>query len=167
MYSLLQDRIFWIYFIIALFFVILGIGFIISSNDPHMLLIAILWLLSAVLLLIIVYHGSIYWAPGNIDNLICVADNDSPCFEPSNRTWLIINLLFVVLFIIGTIWAAEFTNLNESSIFSGVFILLGGLLLCALSTDYNYMTAEIPFWSAVAYLLIWFGLIMYVVLSID
>jgi hypothetical protein len=167
MYDLLYDRIFWIYFIVALFFTILGIGYIITALDSYMLIIAILWLLSIVLLLIIIYHGSIYWSPGPPDDPICVIDRNSQCFQPDNRTWLIINLLFVLLLILSTLWAAELSNPDAGPIrtLSGVLILLGGLILCSLSTDHTYLTADIPFWSAVAYLFIWFGLTMYVTLT--
>lgn len=167
MYDLLYDRIFWIYFIVALFFTILGIGYIITTLDSYMLIIAILWLLSIVLLLIIVYHGSIYWSPGAPDSPTCVIDRNSRCFEPSNRTWLIINLLFVVLLILSTLWAAELSDPDAGTMraLSGILILIGGLTLCGLSTNHSYLEATIPFWSSVAYLFIWFGLTMYIVLS--
>ena len=160
MYNLVYDRIFWIYFIVALFFAILGVGYIITSIDDHMLIIMVLWLLSIVLLLIIVYHASIYWSPGPV----CVVDGNSQCFEPSNRIWLLINIGFVVLLILSTLWAAELSNLDAGPLrpLSGVLILLGGLVLCSLST---YLTADIPFWSCVAYLFIWFGLAMYITLT--
>ena len=167
MYNLLYDRIFWIYCIIALFFIILGIGFIISATDTYMLIIVILWLLSVVLLLIVVYHGSIYWSPGPPGNPICVADNSICYFEPSNRVWLYINILFVLLLILSVFWAAELININNGVMrtLSGILILLGGLILCSLSTNYSYLNATIPFWASVGYLFIWFGLTMYIIIS--
>lgn len=167
MYNLLYDRIFWIYFIIALFFIILGIGFIISATDSYMLIIAILWLLSVILLLIIVYHGSIYWSPGPVNNPTCVADGTTCYFEPSNRVWLSINILFVLLLVFSVLWAAELINVDGGVLrmLSGVLMLLGGLILCALSTNYSYLNATIPFWASVGYLFIWFGLTMYVILT--
>lgn len=167
MYNLLYDRIFWIYFIIALFFIILGIGFIISATDTYMLIIALLWLLSVILLLIIVYHGSIYWSPGPPNNPICVADGTTSYFDPSNRVWLSINILFVLLLVFSVLWAAELINVDGGVLrmLSGVLILLGGLILCTLSTNYSYLNAAVPFWASVAYLFIWFGLTMYIIMT--
>jgi len=174
MYTIIHDRIFWIYFIVTFFFIIIGVGSIIRSSDPYMLLISVLWILSNVALLILTYHAVIQWAPttcNNDDIPICVIDYGSGCFEPNNRVWLFINLLFVILLVISTLWAAELGN-SDSGPFrslSGIMILFGGLLLCKLIGDRNfkYEVYITPFWVSVAYLIIWFGLTLYVILTSD
>lgn len=178
---LIHDRFFWIYFMITLFFIIIGVGAILTSDDPYVIVISILWLLSNVALMILVYHASINWSPLNSDQQmqICFVDSDSGCFDANNRVWLFINVLFIVLLIISTLWAGELQNQDSGPLrtMSGILILLGGLVLCGLAsgtlndgetlfgrtfTDHVYI---LPFWIAVAYLLIWFGLTLYVVLT--
>lgn len=157
------DRIFWIYFIITLFFIIIGLRLIISSNDPYMLVISFFWLIGNLSLLIITYHASIIWGPTDENNgLICVADQNSKCFEPTNRTWLLINIVFVLLLIISVLWAGELSNTDAGPLksISGVLILLGGLILCTYSKS-----NVIPFSFSVGYLLIWLSLTFYIILQ--
>lgn len=168
MYTIIHDRIFWIYFIVTLFFTIIGVGSILGSNDPHIIIISILWLLSNVALLILIYHASINWGPVDPNNKnlqICFVDNNSKCFDANNRVWLFVNILFIVLIIISTLWAGELRNTNGGPLrgMSGVFILLGGLILCRLASGPHIYI--IPFWVAIGYLLIWFGLTLYVVIN--
>lgn len=168
---IVHDRIFWIYFIVTLFFIIIGVGCILSSNNEYMIVIAILWLLSNVALMILVYHASINWAPIDPESnmQICVADVNSGCFDANNRVWLLVNILFIFLLIIATLWAGELNNQDSGPLrtMSGILILLGGLVLCTLAngksfTQNVYIT---PFWVAIVYLMIWFGLTLYVVLT--
>lgn len=164
--NIIHDRIFWIYFIITLFFVIIGMGSIIASRDPYMLIIAILWLLANVSLMIIIYHASINWGPIDEKNgLICVVDQNSKCFDPDNRIWLFVNVLFIVLLILSILWAGELSNVDAGPLrtMSGVLILLGGLLLYYVGL--SRIRYIVPFWISIAYLIIWFGLTLYVVLS--
>lgn len=167
MYDIINDRVFWVYFIISLFFIIIGIGSIIVSNDPYMILLSIIWLLANVILMILVYHASTEWGPD--DSTICVVDSGSKCFEANNRVWLFINVLFIAMLIISVLWAAELGNPDSGPLrtMSGILLLLGGLLLCKLvdrksAGEYLYIN---PFWTAVVYLVLWFGLTLYVVLS--
>ena len=165
--GIIQDRIFWIYFIVTLFFIIIGVGSIIISTDPYMLTIAIFWLLANIGLMITVYHTSLNWSPTDDENsLICVVDANSPCFEPNNRVWLFINVLFIALLIISILWAGELSNPDAGPLrtMSGILILLGGLILCVLATirSRSYM---MPFWVSLGYLIIWFGLTLYVVIN--
>jgi len=175
MHAIIHDRIFWIYFIITLFFIIIGISSILSSNDPHMIIIAILWLLSNIILLIIVYHASIKWSPcdpNDVNTLICVVDNNSGCFNSDNRTWLFINVIFVALLIIAILWAAELGNPDSGALrtLSGVLILLGGLILLRVIIGKNYLTQTndsfytLPLWMCVSYMVIWVGFTLYVTL---
>lgn len=168
---IIYDRVFWIYFIITFFFVIVGMSIIITSDDPHMLIISILWLLSNVSLMIIVYHASLRWAPNdpNDENaLVCVVDYNSRCFDANNRIWLFVNLLFILLLIISVLWAGELGNTDAGPLrtMSGVLILLGGLILCNLSGVRTHMHI-LSFWIVVGYLIIWFGLTLYTCLTSD
>lgn len=189
MHAIIHDRIFWIYFIVTFFFIIIGVGAIITSNDPYLVIISILWLLSNVTLMILVYHASVRWGPVDTDEIqICVVDSNSGCFDPDNRVWLFVNVLFIVLLIISVLWAAELGNPDGGPLrtLSGVLILLGGLMLCAFATgrlnsqDCSHILGNVdpqksvtsygnvyttPFWIAVGYLVIWLGLTLYVVLS--
>jgi len=174
----IHDRIFWIYFIVTLFFVIIGLGSIISSNPviltPEvnnlyiMLIIALLWLLANVSLMIIVYHASVTWSPtDHNDSLICVVDSSSCCFESNNRIWLFINILFITLLIISTLWAGELYNNDAGPLrtISGILILLGGLILSVIVIDSRINSYMNPFWISVIYLIIWFSLTLYVVIT--
>lgn len=178
MYVIIHDRVFWIYFIVTLFFIIIGVGAILGSDDSNMIIIAILWLLTNVALMILVYHASVNWGPVDPDGnmQVCVVDSNSGCFESNNRVWLFVNILFIVLLIISTLWAGELGNKDAGPLrtMSGILILLGGLILCglasglisvALTQKSFYNINIVPFWVAVGYLLIWFGLTLYVVIS--
>ena len=171
MYTVIYDRIFWIYFIITIFFIIIGVGWVITSSDPGLIIVATLWLLSNIVLMILVYNASVKWAPidpDNLDNQICVVDSNSQCFDPSNRVWLLINILFIILLIVSILWAGELKNADAGPLrtMAGVIMLLGGLILTGLSSDgYNFMYGmyTTSFWISVSYLIIWFGLTFYVV----
>lgn len=178
MYFIIHDRVFWIYFIVTFFFIIIGVGSILASNDPNVIIISILWLLSNVSLMIIVYHASIKWGPIDPENnsQICFVDSNAGCFDTGNRIWLFINVLFIALLILSILWAGELRNQDGGPLrtMSGILILLGGLILSALAsgrlnTEYfDIFSANIyniPFWIAVSYLIIWFGLTLYVVIS--
>lgn len=169
----MHDRIFWIYFIVTLFFIIIGLSLILSSNIPNMISISILWVISNMALMIVVYDASIKWSPNiDNDNIVCFIDSKSWCFEPSNKIWIFINVMFILLLIFGTIWAGELHNIQSGSTgsMSGVIILLGGLLLCGLISNRNIIyngTLYIPFWMSILYLLLWFILTMYVIISLQ
>ena len=182
MYTIINDRIFWIYFIVTFFFIIIGIGSILGSGNPYMIIISILWLLGNVALLILVYHASIKWAPIGINDeypQICVVDVNSGCFEANNRVWLFINILFLILLIISALWAGELGNADGGPLrkMSGILILLGGLVLLSLNRQSHFKDDEsiyntiyddiytIPFWIGILYIVIWFGLTFYVIIN--
>ncbi len=166
---LFYDRGFWIYFIITLFFIIIGVT-LIAPNFEMSMIIATLWILGNLALMMMIYHASNLWGP---NQKICVIDDNLGCFKSGNKGWLIINILFIVLLIIGTIWTGEYHNMNtngqtELQTMTGILMLLGGLLLCGLS-NYKVQKSEIPdsFESmiplafGVFYLIIWFVLTLY------
>lgn len=156
--NILADRVFWIYFIITLFFIIVGSSLIVTSNIPHMFTILIIWTISIFALMIIVYKASIKWGPSA--NNVCFVDYDAKCFEPSNRVWSFINIIFIILLILSVLWAGELSNLDTSTIksMSGVLILLGGITLAALIDQGTFIITLL-------YLVIWFCLTFYVILT--
>lgn len=175
MTSVIDDRVFWIYFIVTLFFIILGLSMILSSGDPHAIILSVVWLISMVVLMVIVYDASRKWDPNRDDgsNQVCLLDSQSWCVTPSNKMWFVVNILFVLLLILSTVWAAELHNTESSptGTISGVVILLGGLLLCGLTAGANgsalhiNSTLTVPFWVAIVYLLLWLGLTLYITLN--
>lgn len=169
MYTIIDDRIFWIYFIVTIFFIIIGVGLIVMSNDPYVISITMLWLVSNLMLMILVYYTSLRWSPNDIEEQICVIDANSQCFDINNRTWLYVNILFIILLIISTLWAGELGNTDGSPIrtMSGVLVLLGGIILCKLSINDLHkreFICSFPFWVAIGYLIIWLSLTLYVVI---
>lgn len=165
--AVIHDRIFWIYFIITLFFIIVGFSFIVSSPDPNMLLVGFFWLVSNISLMIIVYDSCIYCGPLDCENsLVCLVDVDRSFLDFNNRIWLFINILFVVLLILSLLWCGEFSHSSSSLLkpMSGILILFGGLILCFLATSrFNCVS----FFSSLSYLVIWFGLSLYISISMD
>lgn len=150
MYTIITDRIFWIYFIIALFFIIIGVGLIMSSTEPNIIAISIIYLISILALLIIVYYAHILNSNNEIDN---------------NYINIFINVIYLSLLIVSTLWAAELNNLDGGPLrtISGILILLGGLLLFSLTTN-NYDMYTISYWIALMYIIIWISLTLYVII---
>src|SRR5436190_807381 len=118
MYNIIDDRIFWIYVIITLFFIIIGIGLIVSSNDANLIAINILWLISMLALMINAYY---------------IYNENESYFK------LFIIIIFISLLIISVLWTGELWNKNDNQlllIFT-MLILLGGFILFNLRTDPN------------------------------
>jgi hypothetical protein len=143
MYNIIDDRIFWIYVIITLFFIIIGIGLIISSNDPNLIAINILWLVSMLALMINAYY--IY--------------NDN-----ENMFKIFIVIIFISLLIISVLWTGELWNKNDNQllIIFSVLILLGGFILFSLrikSDDIN----TVSYWTSLIFITIWLCLILYII----
>lgn len=170
----INDRVFWIYFIVTLFFIILGLSMILSSGDAHSVILSVVWLISMIVLMVIVYDASRKWDPASAYGAdeVCLLDSKSWCVTPSNKMWFVVNVLFLLLLILSTVWAAELHNTESgpTGTISGVIIMLGGLLLCGLTAGANPViyngTLTVPFWVSAVYLLLWFGLTMYITLSI-
>lgn len=186
--SVINDRIFWIYFIVTVFFIIIGLSLIFVSNNPYVTSISILWLLSNILLMVVVYDISVKWAPVDVNNpqsQICFVDNNSRCFDSDNRVWLFINVIFIVLLILSTLWASELCNAYSNSnstnnvnnnnqtlkpmrTVSGILIILGGLILTGYIDPLNFYHPylySVVFWFAIIYIVIWVGLTLYVVIN--
>jgi hypothetical protein len=165
MYTIIDDRVFWIYFIIILFFDIIASWLILTSNTYHYTIITILIIVSSILLLITTYHISLLLSP-NKNNDICFLDRNSQCLAPTNRLWFIVNLLFIILIVLSVVWSAYFEETENEIFFKammGIIILLISLIFCMYSYTIT-PSYSLPFWSAVAYTLIWFCITMYYVL---
>jgi hypothetical protein len=126
-----RTRVFWVYFIITLFFIIIGLGSLLTGSVP--VWITFLWLLTAIFLMITIFNAYI-----NLEQ----------------TTWL--NILFVVMLIISYIWTYEVKNQeNNLDSVAGISLLLGGLILSMWVKIYS-----IPFWSIIVYIVIWFVIIV-------
>lgn len=126
------ERVFWVYFIITLFFIIVGLGSLFSGDVP--IWIIILWLLNTIFLMITVYCTYL--------------SND-------NNAWL--NVLFISMLIISYMWTFEINNKEDNNLDSiaGISLLLGGLILSMMVEKYT-----LPFWTIVVYLLVWLVVIL-------
>jgi len=143
MYNIVDDRIFWIYVIITLFFIIIGVGLIISSNDPNFIAINILWLISMLALMVSAYY--IY------------NDND-------NYFKIFIIIIFISLLVISVLWTGELWNKNDNQllIIFSVLILLGGFILFNLRTESDDINT-VSYWSLLVFITIWLGLILFTI----
>jgi hypothetical protein len=160
---ILSDRIFWIYFIITIFVIIIGVTFIVTSSNlsnANLLILICLWIITNICLMIMIYLSSYRLGPSGI----CVIDPDSNCFSYDNRIWLFVNIIYVLLLIISILWGCELNNTDPGPLrdMSGILILLGGILLIGLSIDRIY---SVLFWISFLYLLIWYILTLYTVLN--
>ncbi len=173
---IIYDRIFWIYFSVTLFFIIIGMTSMISyATNLKTLIISMIWLISMILLMIVIYHASLTWGPKDpqCGSAICVADPQSGCFESNNRIWLMINIIFVVLLLLSTLWANEINNSIASmssvkiSDMASILIILGGLWLFSLNfyNRNNNNSNILSYWIIVCYVILWFGLSFYSVTS--
>ncbi len=143
MYSIIDDRIFWIYVIITLFFIIIGVGLIVSSKDTNLIAINILWLISMLALMISAYY--IY---------------------NENQSYLkfFIIIIFISLLIISVLWTGELWNKNDNQlllIFT-MLILLGGIILFNLRSNTNDVNT-ISYWSSLIFITIWLCLVLYII----
>lgn len=143
MYNIVDDRIFWIYVIITLFFIIIGVGLIISSNDPNLIAINILWLISMLALMVSAYY--IY------------NDND-------NYFKIFIIIIFISLLVISVLWTGELWNKNDNQllIIFSVLILLGGFILFNLRTESDDINT-VSYWSLLVFITIWLVLILFTI----
>jgi hypothetical protein len=149
-HPLAQNRIFWIYFIIGLFFIIIGMTFIMAAPTPHMLALGIVWMLSNILLLIIVYHIYIAWRD-----------------RAHYTTLLLLNLLFLGMLILSVLWAGELTKAEGSTLqtMAGILIIIGGLFLAGSPTAEFNKNNNLIIGLVSLYLVIWLILTLYVLLG--
>lgn len=173
MYEALQDRTFWVYFIITLFFIIIGIYYISMVGGTLVVIVGLLWIIGNLSLLILIYYASVRWDWN--DN----ACNDQKCnsietflgneMGASKCVLFLIHGLFFSMLVISNLWAIELQNSsntnNTSTLQSiyGILLILGGLLLTKLSLhkSFDINTPISPFWVSIIYLVIWTGLTIY------
>jgi hypothetical protein len=177
MYQIIDNRTFWIYFIITFIFIVIGTTFILISDNYYKFAIMFIWMISNVLLLCLIYHSSYLLSPliklkpcsenylaSNTYKDCCVIDSDSKCLEPKNRIWLYINILYIVILILSTVWATELNNVNAKGFLtcSGVIIIMGGLLL-SLHSGNDIINNPSIF--SIGHLTIWICLSIYVAIK--
>ena len=179
MYEIIDNRTFWIYFIITFIFIVIGTTFILISDNYYKFIIMFVWMISNVLLLCLIYHSSYLLSPliklkpcSTSENYVslerykdcCVIDSDSKCLEPKNRIWLYINILYIIILILSTVWTTEINNLNAKGFLtcSGVIIVLGGLLLSLHSGNDIIHNPSI---FSIGHLAIWICLSIYVAIK--
>lgn len=154
MYSILNDRVFWIYTIITLFVAIIGLVMLANINNY---LLTVIWLLSLLLLLIVIYHLSNHWCP---NQSLCIIDPDSQCFRPARRMWLIINLTYVVTLILMIVWVGEMANISFNTVMFAVLLAILALFLLCLSYNSNMI---VPIYFSTALFAIWIIIALYLV----
>jgi hypothetical protein len=144
-----QDRSLWIYAAISTFFGILGILSTCNSMASLVVLVLVLWLASIVCFSLSVYFGSKTRFP---NSTICTHDNKN-CNSEGWISWLVINLLFVVLLVIQTSFMYELGSKTIWSYLSGILALLGGIYLLQTNLQFEFF--------ALVYTAIWLILISY------
>lgn len=149
-----QDRVFWVYCLVSLFFTILGIVFLSYNNKGTYLIFP--WTVGNICLLYCVYMLSLSYIPFQI----CTARVlDNPCLIKSSWKWISVNVIYLAILIISLLWCVDYGN-PQAGIFrsiSVVLVLIGGLALLAFYRDvekyYNYVSPF--FWTLVGFLLVW------------
>lgn len=133
-----HDRSFWIYFIMILFFTILGIWILIISGNRNSLFIGSLWVLSNLLLLYLSY----------IINKVVV-----------NVIYL--NILLSVILLSSLFWVGSTSNNNvdTTDTISGVLIILASIILLKMIPKYSNL-----FWGIMGYIFLWIFLSLYKIL---
>lgn len=173
--KVIQDRNFWIYFIITLFFIILGIYSISSITGAPLYIISLLWTLSILALFVLIYYATTNW--GAVGSL---CDSQRSPKDFGKTMILFLNILFITILIFSVLWASEVNNTESSlsqSIY-GILILLGGLLISKFSFGKyikddtplpgspveTYLEYTSPLFVSIIYILIWISLILYHIL---
>lgn len=174
MQKILYDRIFWIYFTITIFFVIIGISCLLQISlqmgaNWDLAFVILFWLGGNIALLLAIYEISISWGEKqNIHDLpipLCIREDDnSPCFQASNKIWVAVNILFLIILVLSVLWAAELQNTvnlteQESLVLSNsaIFLIICGILLIALSRT------KLAFQISLIFISIWVGLGFYTI----
>jgi hypothetical protein len=139
---------------------IIGVGSLLSSNDDYILSIIILWLSSAVALLIAVYHISLNWYPQN---------SASSCFNGNKSVWVTVHVLFAIALVFSVIWAGQFYESSGTlRSMSGILLIILGLTLITIASYCKisgFACFTVPFWCCFSYLLIWLGLTLYTIIE--
>lgn len=141
----IKDRIFWIYLIIVLAFIVIGAASLATINKDYIMIIVILWIFSNIFLLLLVYQTV----------------RQFNCCNSSNITWLLINGLFLIILVLSTIWTFEMANGSTS----GIFIILGGLLMYVIiqSTVTNTYVSTL---CCALFTFLWFVMASYTVTTV-
>lgn len=148
----LRDRLFWIYFAVVLFITIIGTCLILSSHRRHSALLVVIWLLVNVVLLMTTYLAI---------NICCKPDRLRPTVGKIVRSpfFVAINVVFAVLLVLSLVFVDRLDHINRTALFAGCLTLLGGLVILHFVSCH-----PLAFMSTVAFLALWLGLIIYVLI---
>jgi hypothetical protein len=140
---IIYDRVFWIYFIVMSFFLIIGLNFIITNTlltNSKAIIIGMFWAISIINIFIVIYYLTHF-----------ITSQLMPCPEKNNRSLLIINIVFIVILILATVWTTDFKQP-----LLGVGVLIGSLIICAYSYPFPFV-----FWLSLTFLLLWLSITFY------
>jgi hypothetical protein len=121
-------RKFWLYFIVILFFIIIGMTLISTYN----FLIFLLWIVPMISLLFIIYY----------------LDDESKTLGRS----ILVNTLFILILILNIFWISEYINGNEFNKYIGVIIAIMFLFFITLAR--NPLTIILIFISIITWILL-------------
>lgn len=149
-----DDRIFWIYCLISLFFTILGVVYL-SQSGQYLILP---WILANGCLLYCAYVLSLAYAPfSNCSNIELY--DEKGCIYKSSWMWIFVNLIYLAILVVSLLWCTEYSN-EQAGLFrstSTILVIIGGFALLALARNfekkYNYFSPF--FWLIIAFILIW------------
>lgn len=154
-YLFTKDRLFWVYCLVSLFFTILGVVYLSQSNGSYLIFP---WVISNMCLLYCIYILSIAYMP-SISCFDLQNREDITCSIKSSWKWIIVNLIYLAILIIGLLWCTDYSN-PQAGIFrsiSVILVIIGGLSLLAFGRNveksYNYYSPF--FWTMTFFLLIW------------
>ena len=141
----ISNRKFWVYFLIALFFTIVGISYISTYEIGFQPAILAFWILSNVMLFVIIYNVTEFWCSHNHQKVVRFS-----------------NVLYILILITSVVWTDSLNKKGNTGIenVSSILIILGGLLLFGIIPG-NY--SPLAFWAGLLYLAIWTGLTFYMV----
>lgn len=151
------SRIFSIYLIISLFFVIVGLNFFFGTE----FWVPILWTLSNIFLLIIIYNFIINLNQSDSDNnILCLVDTNNNCFKSNKnfRSWVIINALYLIILVFTTMWAVEKSQNSELTIPYSIVILILFFILYIFGYPHS---SPIIFWVFISNIVVWLFLITF------
>jgi len=140
---IIYDRVFWIYFIVMSFFLIIGLNFIITNTllpNSKAIIISMFWAISIINIFIVIYYLTHF-----------ITSQSMPCPERNNRSLFIINIVFIVILILATVWTTDFKQP-----LLGVGVLIGSLIICAYSYPFPFV-----FWLSLTFLLLWLSITFY------
>ena len=122
----LFSRELWIYIVLSLLFIIIGVSVTIDAANRNLIIITS-WIISMVSLVFIAYNASLRYS--------CLG------------LWL-----YVLLLVVGTVWLVDVANANIFVFIASIIMIICGIVLIDLGEHINLITALLYMiiWSAFA-----------------